>query len=143
MGMQIGLGIGDSMDLKGLKGIVGVEGIYDLGDLVQTYKEEPFYRMFVEAAFGEEGKWKDASPRSAGGAEMQELMGSVGGVVIAHSHEDDLVDWGQAKGMVKALEDASREKGKAKLVEVEGGHDDVWEKGNGVVEAIRAMLEML
>ena len=117
--------------------VLGLEGLYDLPALVQYHSDGTFYRNFVEAAFGpKEADWKAASPTSSNLNESWE-DGKL--VVIAHSHEDELVEWEQPELMMKSLsaqgfkESGSR---RAKLLELKGKHDQVWEEGHEVARAI-------
>ncbi|KAL6074608.1 Alpha/beta hydrolase [Balamuthia mandrillaris] len=115
-----------------LRGIVGASGIYDLVLLNQecpTYKE-----LFTIFAFGEESKWKDASPQHCPSHKTE------GGVPVSvpwllfHSEEDELcpinqttrfrehlqqlgipVQMGECSGSHYAVVDAIGDEGKDQL----------------------------
>lgn len=117
--------------------VLGIEGLYDLPALVQYHSDGTFYRNFVEAAFGsKEADWKAASPTSA---DLNETWQDGKLVVIAHSHEDELVEWEQPDLMMKSLSSQGfKESGsrRAKLLELRGKHDQVWEEGYEAARAI-------
>jgi acetyl esterase/lipase len=129
---------GLSMNVVPPLAVLGIEGLYDLPALVKFHEEQPFYRSFVEHAFGSrEEDWRAASPTSADLATSWE-DGKL--VVIAHSREDELVEWEQPDLMLKALEkEGLTSEGKKKrvvLLELRGKHDQVWEEGAEVARAI-------
>ncbi|KAI5369797.1 Putative alpha/beta hydrolase-3, kynurenine formamidase, vertebrates/fungi-type [Septoria linicola] len=117
--------------------ILGLEGLYDLPALVEYHSDSTFYRDFVAAAFGpEKADWKAVSPTSA---ELNQSWVDGKLIVIAHSREDELVEWEQPELMMKSLssqgfdDSGSR---RAKLLELKGNHDQVWEEGPEVARAI-------
>lgn len=117
--------------------VLGIEGLYDLPALVRYHSDSAFYRNFVEAAFGpKEANWKAASPTSADlGASWED--GKL--VVIAHSREDELVEWEQPDLMMKTLSSQGFKTSgsrRARLLELKGKHDQVWEEGVEVARAI-------
>ncbi|KAF2668042.1 alpha/beta-hydrolase [Microthyrium microscopicum] len=117
--------------------VVGIEGLYDLPLLLKNFPD-PFYRQFVTDAFGDsEQNWADWSP--VNDAKLGDTVTSSTVLTIAHSDDDELVDWAQAEAMKLAI---SKCKGKEKtlVVSLKGSHDDVWQKGVGVAEAIRQTL---
>jgi kynurenine formamidase len=122
--------------------VLGVEGIYDLPALVRNHAKEPFYKAFVINAFGpDEAAWRAASPVSGKYAESWP-EGKL--AVLAHSREDELVEWEQVDNQHRALkqqgfDEVSGER-RLKLVEVRGKHDQVWQEGGELARAIRETL---
>ncbi|KAK4508377.1 hypothetical protein PRZ48_002115 [Zasmidium cellare] len=119
--------------------ILGIEGLYDLPALVKYHDKlsQHMYHNFVESAFGpNEADWAAASPTASNFEETWE-NGQL--AVIAHSHSDELVEWEQPELMMKSLtsqgfkDSGSR---RAKLIELQGKHDQVWEEGHEVARAI-------
>lgn len=117
--------------------IVGIEGLYDLPALVKYHHDQPVYRNFTESAFGpSEATWASASPTNS---KLSETWEDGKLVVIAHSREDELVEWEQPELMMKSLRiQEFKDSGdrRAKLLEVSGKHDQVWEEGTQVAKAI-------
>jgi hypothetical protein len=153
--------MGDGLEQLGLvreikkpRAIVGVEGIYDLRALRDEHVTVGAYQEFIEGAFGkEEGVWDVVSPArhtatdGPGGFGQSWPRGRL--AVIAHSMNDELVDLGQALLMKKALKGWQGEKeGKEILIldKLQGGHDEIWEKGQemaGVIaEVVREIVRL-
>lgn len=136
-----------------VKAVVGVEGIYDFVALRDAHLDyRGIYEEFTTAAFGAEkdGGWEQGNMVKAVG-EGRELEG-VEVVVLAQSREDELVEWGQMEMMGEALRemewDGGDGKGKGKgkgkevvVVELKGGHDEVWEKGEELARCIALVVE--
>ncbi|KAJ5113608.1 hypothetical protein N7456_002142 [Penicillium angulare] len=137
--------------------IVGVAGIYDLRRLQDTHRDISAYREFIEGAFGPDVMlWDGVSP-----AQMIGSRGVEGGwkngrlVVLAHSKNDGLVDWGQVDEMREALrgweeaqaeiplrELSSRDR-RVQILPLEGPHDDVWIHGDELARAVEyAFIEL-
>lgn len=117
--------------------ILGIEGLYDLPALVEWHSDRPFYHDFVAAAFGpDKAAWKTVSPTSA---DFKNTWEDGKLVVIAHSREDELVEWEQPELVMKSLhaqgfqDSGSR---RTKLLEMKGKHDQVWQDGDEVARAI-------
>ncbi|KAL8839493.1 MAG: hypothetical protein Q9170_001716 [Blastenia crenularia] len=128
------------------KAVVGIEGIYDFTALRDAHLEyRGVYEEFTTAALGNErnGNWEKGNV-----ARMVREGGEVEGmdvVVLGHSKEDELVEWGQMEVMGKAL----RENGwhepdnigeggrKVALVELKGEHDEIWQKGEKLTRCIQ------
>lgn len=112
-----------------------IEGLYDLPALVH-YQDRPFYRNFVEQAFGSnEEDWKTASPTNS---DYNETWQDGKLVVIAHSHQDELVEWQQPELVMKSLQrQGFTDSGNRKLrfLELQGKHD-LWQGGVEVARAI-------
>lgn len=134
---------------KKIKAVVGVEGIYDftaLRDAHSAYRD--VYEEFTTGAFGGEkgGGWERGNVvrMVREGAQMME---GVEVVVLGQSRGDGLVEWGQVERMERALRERGgwREgEGEAKevtVVELEGGHDEVWERGEGLARCITVAVE--
>ncbi len=160
-------------------GIVSVCAIYDLPILVQTHGDVEAYREFTAGAFGEdEGVWEGVSPSrwgsygeswNSGGEEEEESSGGSvrkegkrkkGSVaVLAHSRDDELVDWGQLVAMEDTLRKQQQQqqqqqrskqgngsaawRGDIQVLELKGKHNEVWRQGVEMARAIRAALDML
>ena len=120
-------------------GVVGIEGIYDLALLVKTHSH-PIYREFVEGAFGDPSNWEDASPTSAMVSQSW-LNGKI--VVLAHSSEDELVDWAQTEAMCDQLWKEKRSSRRDTVIKLKGNHDVIWEEGKEMAKAIELAFEML
>ncbi|KAL8859465.1 MAG: hypothetical protein Q9178_004143 [Gyalolechia marmorata] len=133
-----------------IRAVVGVEGIYDFAALRDAHLEyRGIYEDFTSGAFGDEnaGNWEKGDlvrvVREGG------TMGEVEVVVLGQSRSDELVEWGQVEMMKEAL----REKGwrdgdevvgigkEVVVVELRGGHDEIWEKGEELAKCIKAAVE--
>lgn len=131
--------------------IVGVAGIYDLRQIVETNRDIPEYRRFVEGAFGtDELLWDAVSP-----AQMVRMRGVEGEwktgrlVVLAHSKDDELVDPGQLETMREALRAWEGRKAqvakqelpandrRVEVLTLSGEHDEVWSKGEELARAVK------
>jgi kynurenine formamidase len=137
--------------------VVGLEGIYDLPHLNQTHSDQPFYAQFLTEAFGSDEKiWKEASPVN-GQFQPAFTNGGMKWVVIAHSDEDELVEWEQASMIRESLhrqgwriptvegdEGESDESSQGKLLTIlklHGTHDQIWSEANGLRTAIETALQ--
>ena len=123
--------------------ILGVEGLYDLPALVDYHKDTPEYLSFVTNAFGSDRAiWAGASPVNAH-YETSWPDGRL--VVLAHSREDELVEWEQVELQQKALQAQGWESGKGvrrvELIELRGKHDEVWEDGKELARAIQLAVQ--
>lgn len=139
---------------------MGVEGIYDfvaLRDAHLAYRE--VYEGFIAGALGpeEKGGGRGWSKADIAGAvrgrkreeeeEEEEEERRRWGVVLGWSKGDELVEVGQMEGMQGALRGAGwNDKGEGKrnvrIVELKGGHDEIWEKGEEMARAIEGGLEL-
>lgn len=148
----------DFEDVQPPKAIVSVCAIYDLPLLVQTHGDVPSYWQFTSAAFGEDERlWEGVSP--ARWAEYAKTWGEAGGdastgrrkkpvAVLVYSRDDELVDWVQVEQMEKALRLMQQRNGGGwsgdlKVLAIKGKHQEVWQKGEEMVRAIRVALDML
>lgn len=68
-------------------------------------------------------------------------------VVLAHSREDELVEWEQVDLMERALKaqgwDGASTERRLDLIELKGKHDQVWEEGKELARAIEAIMELV
>nr|POE47545.1 kynurenine formamidase [Quercus suber] len=126
--------------------VLGVEGLYDLPALVAFHARESAYRGFVTGAFGgDEEVWKAVSPAHGefGVEEWEE--GRL--VVLAQSHEDELVEWEQTALQERRLKEQGWEKGgterRVEVLELKGKHDQVWEQGTELARAITYTINEL
>ena len=127
--------------MGGLRGVVGVEGIYDFGACRDAHGGmREVYEGFIEGAFGreEEGGWRRGDVVRCG----RKVGEGVAVVVVGQSREDELVEWGQAVGMMGALEWEGAV-GEKVLVEVEGRHQEVVTGGVGIGKCVGRCLELL
>ncbi|PWY67340.1 alpha/beta-hydrolase [Aspergillus eucalypticola CBS 122712] len=129
-------------------GIVGMAGIYDLRLLRDTHRSVSAYQEFSEGAFGaDEAVWDEVSPALGRGEEG--VCGGWSGIgdgdrlvaVLAYSGGDSLVDPGQREVMRKALEEEWVGGGGRGMLDIEGDHNDAWEKGEDLARAIAFAIE--
>ena len=123
------------------RAIVGVEGIYDIQLLLETYSHIPTYEQFIRRAFGDDTEtWRKASPTS-GAFATSWPEGEV--VVLAHSKDDELVDFAQTEKMSDKL---WREKSRTRrdvVISLKGKHDEIWRDGTDMARAVKSALEIL
>lgn len=122
--------------------IVGLEGIYDIPALVSRHADAPVYRDFVTNAMAP-ADWEGASPVNG---DYGESWPDGRMVVLAHSPNDGLVEGEQAEGMRRVLAGqgfGERGERKVRMVELKGGHDEVWETGEASVAVEVAVRELL
>jgi pimeloyl-ACP methyl ester carboxylesterase len=148
----------DFEDVQPPMAIVSVCAIYDLPLLVQTHGDVLAYRQFTSAAFGEDERlWEGVSP--ARWAEYAKTWGEAGGdasagrrkkpvVVLAHSRDDELVDWVQVEQMEMTLRQMQRRNGGGwsgdfQVLAIKGKHQEVWQKGEEMARAITVALDKL
>ena len=106
-----------------------------------THAAIPAYETFTRAAFGDdEEEWDEASPINGKYAKVWP-SGKV--VVVAHSREDELVDWVQVDAIEKALHKERRDGRSDKVLELKGKHLDIWKEGTEMARAIKEVLQML
>jgi acetyl esterase/lipase len=128
--------------------LLGVEGIYDLPLIVRTVPEEvrDKYLAPTQGAFGkDESVWLAASPAQYS---AETYATSWGGerrlVIVAHSREDELVDWGQVRAIRKVFSPgAEGDRINFKVLELKGKHHQVWEKGEELARAIAEAVRSL
>ena len=138
--------------------VLGIEGIYDIPALIEYHKSRPYYDQydaFIHSAFGHQHQrqqdsqrtdiWTAASPTSG---EYDQAWTNCKLAVLAHSHEDELVEWEQVELMKAALErnglSGGDESGKRVVVcELSGKHDEVWSDGKEVARAVKETITMM
>ncbi|KAK4997378.1 hypothetical protein LTR66_003202 [Elasticomyces elasticus] len=125
--------------------ILGLEGLYDLPALVKYHDREPIYAQIVGNAFGSAASWQAVSPASADYKDSWQ-EGTL--VVLAHSKEDELVEWQQVELMEAALmgqgwqkhDDAQR---RVRVMELRGTHDGVWKENTEIARALEWTLQQI
>ena len=121
--------------------IVGVAGIYDLEALLNSFVHIPLYRHFLEAAFGEEkADWKEASPVSG---KYCDSWPNAKVVVLAHSRDDELVDFLQTEKMSDHLWREKRPGRRDNVLSLKGTHNQIWQDGTEMARAVITALQML
>ena len=150
LAMQVAIGVWNSNGDEAEKtegrlpmpaAIVGVAGIYNIKLLRDMHTEIPAYETFTKAAFGDdEDEWDEASPTNGKYAKTWP-SGKV--VVVAHSKEDELVDWVQVEAIEKILHTERKGGRSDKVLELKGKHHDAWKEGTEMARAIKAALQML
>lgn len=132
--------------------VVGLEGIYDIPLLARNHVDQPVYADILRGAFGDEEQVRrDASPVSGDYGAASWPQGRL--VVLAHSREDQLVEWEQVEVMQEALErsgwtigegsDGSSDERRVVILETKGDHDNVWKDGNQLADAILMTVKLL
>ena len=120
---------------------VGVAGIYDMRLLRDNFLNIPVYEEFIKAAFGEsEEEWDRASPTTGSYAKSWPKAQVL---ILAHSKEDELVDWAQVEAMEKSLKKQKKDERSDEVLELKGKHDEIWGKGTEMARAIETALKML
>lgn len=131
------------------KAIVGVEGIYDLRLLRDNHRQCSAYEEFLTGAFGiDEDIWDAVSPaRALGTGRFQDSWGEGKLAVLAHSVDDELVDFAQVDAMSDGLKTWEEKEGKERRVlvlrDLHGLHDEVWSKGEELARVISIAVEEL
>jgi kynurenine formamidase len=128
------------------KAIVGLAGIYDIVKFVEDERQSqelyPIYKQIVVGAFGEaEDVWTNASPASYSSADLPKLLeGSK--TIIGHSKSDELCRFAQSETMDARLKEAGIPA--AAFIQFENSrHDEMWQKGLDVAEAIAVAIRSL
>ncbi|GAD96621.1 conserved hypothetical protein [Paecilomyces variotii No. 5] len=137
---------GDAPRLIKPKAVVGVEGIYDMRLLRDNHRQYDAYREFLTGAFGPDEKlWDAASPaRASSGFQRSWTEGRL--AVLAHSIDDELVDFAQVDAMHDALKGWEGENEKRRVValrDLHGLHDEIWSKGEELARVITVAVEEL
>lgn len=115
--------------------IVGLEGIYDVQAFDGNHRDQPIYKDFLDNAVGS-ADWNVISPTSG---KFGDSWPDGKLVVIAHSPADELVEPEQAELMQRCfVAQGWQESGqrRVKFVELNSGHDEVWQTG----EAAKAII---
>lgn len=136
----------DGGRVEGVKTVVGVNGLWDLDGVIsggQGGGEWDWvrggYEEFVRGAFGrDKGVWRGVSPGTMeGGWGVEWEGGEERRVWLVRSRGDGLVPEKQGEVMRRAVEREGVEVGGW---EVEGGHDEVWERGDVLGGVVRRVL---
>ena len=121
--------------------IVGLEGIYDVQAFDRNHRDQPIYKDFLDNAFGS-ADWGVISPTSG---RFGDSWPDGKLVVIAHSSADELVEPEQAK-LIQACLAAQgwqeSDQRRVKFVELNSGHDEVWQTGEAA-KAIEVAISLL
>ncbi|KAF1356931.1 Alpha/Beta hydrolase protein [Delphinella strobiligena] len=130
--------------------VVGLEGIYDIPALIAYHSTRPhsdIYDAFTHSAFGEryqsvEGERVDVWGRASPTQGDYERLGEGVLVVLAHSREDELVEWEQVELVRGVLEQQGWGRGgrRLEMLELRGRHDEVWEEGGEVARAVEVAV---
>ncbi|KAG7006658.1 hypothetical protein G7Y79_00013g034300 [Physcia stellaris] len=127
-------------------GIVPLCGIYNFTALRDAHPANAdIYNTFTTAAFGpeDEGGWE------RGNCTKGVIHDEVRVVVMGHGKRDTLVEWGQVEEMAGVMdrvnEGISGGGGirKARVIEVKGDHDEVWEGGVEVAGCVDVAMKTL
>lgn len=131
-------------------GILGVEGIYHVPVLIQSFGHISIYQKLVRGAFGDDEKiWKEASPASwksysrSWTVEHSQSLPRRRVAVVAHSREDEMVDWKQVDSMAATLGTEGGDGLVSRVLTVQGGHNEVWEEKTELVKAITEALKLM
>lgn len=131
--------------------VLGVSGIYDFALLHDSF---PSYGDLTRNAIPDAKTDVAASPARyssddyvniwAGGNNGLSEHSKKRALVLAHSHDDGLVDWKQLKAMEKVF--AAESAITVKVIQMTGKHNDIWERGTelarAILEAIRVMRDL-
>lgn len=114
--------------------VVGIAGIYDLKLVVEDHPTIPEYRSFVTGAFGaDESEWEQSSPANFERFKKNWKDGHL--ALLVRLEGDELVETEQVDVMRKCLQKYLGEE-MLEYREFEGGHDEVWEKGDQIAGLI-------
>jgi len=120
--------------------ILGVAGIYDFPYMVRHVPSgsKAMYSDFTRSAFGgDENVWKAVSPATydRGTYEKSWSPGQRKLVLVAHSHEDELVAWSQVDRFKAAL-DGQQGNIELRVIELKGKHQEILDRGEEMAKAI-------
>lgn len=119
--------------------VLSMCGIYDFTALRNAHlSHRQLYEDFTTAAFGpeEEGGWEKGSTRKG-------TIQAIGVVVLAHSKTDTLVEWEQLNVMSEFLPHSKGPGAKAVVMELQGDHREIYEKGVEMARAIKETIRLL
>ena len=121
--------------------VLGVEGLYDLPLLRDTHQDSPMYQQFLEGAFGhDETNWKGAHPIRG---RLSHTWENGRALVIAHSRDDELVDWAQVDSMKDSMQRESTIRRTDVILELKGKHNNIWKDGREMARAIENALDIV
>jgi kynurenine formamidase len=122
-------------------GVLGIDGIYALKELTINYESIPAYKQFVMNAFGpDETVWMEASPYSS---EQPAAWEKVKAVILAHSEEDELLDFTQTRLMCDRAQQTPSYQRSLHFLPAKGNHDQIWKQGNELARLIKEALDLL
>lgn len=129
-------------------GVAGLAGLYNLPLLAENHADSSAYEEFLQAAFGsDESVWLRASPAGLGERLGRERWAGGRVVVLGESGGDELVEGMQRDVMARALGEGGWGEGvegrDLMMLELEGGHDDIWREGKGVARAVECVVGRL
>ena len=129
-------------------GILGIDGIYDIPLFRNKNTGLSIYQTLIEGAFGNnEQEWAAASPANWSNYAESWKEGRL--VILAHSREDELVDWSQVESMERCWskrQEWENSEGVAvemRILEIQGNHAEIWQKGVGMAGPIREAVLLL
>ena len=125
--------------------IVGLHGIYDIPALLSDFYPEPEYEDFIKAAFGSADREAISPAYGPPYHDYGESWSDGKVAVLAHSSEDELVNWKQTSMQADALRKSGFDDTGAKRVHVctlTGGHDEVWKNGEAAKAIVLAVQEL-
>ncbi|KAI9877330.1 MAG: hypothetical protein M1830_004233 [Pleopsidium flavum] len=122
------------------QGILGLEGIYDLVALRDTHQDIPVYQEIIKNAFGDEKHWNEASPTFIS---IRETWTNVRLAGLAHSANDELVEFEQLQLMAATLKERDGSGREDLVLSLEGKHDDVWRNGWELAQSIITAVQHL
>lgn len=148
------------------RAILGIDGIYDIPALLATHENQAVYRDCIKGAFGPDEKlWTHVSPARGHWLSAASAWGKAGRnlLVLAHSEQDDLVDYKQSEIMLECIRRAWDTPGtghdgengqachncvcgstaKSALMQLQTGHYEVWEQGWELARAISLVVRGL
>jgi len=125
--------------------VLGVSGIYDFPALHESVSS---YVELTRNAIPDVRDDKLASPARHKKAEYIDVwaQGRRRALVMAHSKDDGWVDWRQVEEMrdvFAQVEDSASTEIDLRIVELNGSHNDIWEKGTELARAIRESVAIL
>lgn len=135
-------GIEGVLSLEGLKAVISIEGIYDFTACRYTHMHlRDMYEDFTTGAFGPKwANWERGDILRCG----RSVRDGVDVVLVAHSKEDELVEWEQAEKMMEVLKRRrSPSPWGPELIELEGKHQEVVKGGIEVGRCVGAAVEFL
>lgn len=128
-------------DILPPRALVGMSGIYDFPQIHETNPE--YLGMTANAM--DARYFSEASPACHNLAEYASKWKLDGPrkVLLAHSKDDGLVEWGQVTRMQNVLASGSKQNIQTSLLELFGEHNDIWVEGKECARAIREAVESL
>ncbi|KAG5999415.1 hypothetical protein E4U54_001859 [Claviceps lovelessii] len=113
--------------------VLGLNGLYDMPELIenpggQHNQFRQLYEQFTRNAFGDdEDVWRDISPAFVENWAREWPDGRR--VMLVQGTQDDLVPYRQGERMRDSLVGSKSDRLVVELVDGEGQHDEIWQKG--------------